>query len=461
MRAPLIPTIRGVLLGALLVIGAVAPRAAQATVASPSAVPSTAPSAVADTVRGIVFDSLLKAPLAGLTVMADIEGATSTTDDFGAFVLVTKGTIKRISAFGEFLDRTGIGSLSAVLTAQSNRKAIILATPSIETVRARLCPGVKFEAGREAIIFGSARSAAKNAVLLSGVRIHASWDPGAPGDDPDRARVVDVKTDSTGNYYLCSVPPIAPVYVIAYSQQYNSGTIAVPGDSVPLRKQDLVLGAAGKMGTVRGVVRDTRRQGITTAIVDIDGVEIGTGTDSQGRFVIPNVPAGSRSLMARAIGYSPVITQVDVTEDNAPSVTIELTKSVFLPGVKVTERTAVPMMKADYEERKKLGFGTFIDTAQINTLYNTRSIFQGRAGLMIEGNPPQMTLYMSATTGYCQPTVKIDGFTSDTQILVDYPKSNIAAVEIYTKASLAPAKYAPIMSSCGLILIWSKGSFAR
>jgi hypothetical protein len=118
-------------------------------------------------------------------------------------------------------------------------------------------------------------------------------------------------------------------------------------------------------------------------------------------------------------------------------------------------------MKADYEERKKLGFGIFIDTAQITPLHNTRSIFQGRQGLMIEGNPPQMTLYMYATTGYCQPTVKIDGFTSDTQVLVDYPKSNIAAVEIYTKASLAPAKYAPIMSTCGLILVWSKGSFAR
>ena len=445
---------RSLLLSIAAVSGAGAPRAAQAHVAD-------AGRAAADTVRGIVFDSLLKAPLAGLTVMADIEGATSTTDEFGAFMLVTKGTIRRISAFGEFLDRTGIGSLSATLTAQSNRGAMILATPSIETVRARLCPGVKFEAGREAIIFGSARSAAKNSVLLSGVRIHASWDPGAPGDDPDRARVVDVKTDSTGNYYVCSVPPIAPVYVIAYSKQYNSGTIAVPGDSVPLRKQDLVLGAEGKTGTVRGIVRDTRRQGITTAIVDIDGVEIGTGTDAQGRFVIPNVPAGSRSLMARAIGYSPVITQVDVTEDNAPNVTIELTKSVFLPGVKVTERTAVPMMKADYEERKKLGFGTFIDTAQINPLHNTRSIFQGRAGLMIEGNPPQMTLYMSATTGYCQPTVKIDGFTSDTQVLAEYPKGNIAAVEIYTKASLAPAKYAPIMSTCGLILVWSKGSFAR
>jgi hypothetical protein len=445
-------TVRSLLLGAALVVGAVAPRAAQA---------HTVGTAAVDTVRGIVFDSLLKAPLQGLTVMADIEGATSTTDDLGAFMLVTKGTIKRLSAFGEFLDRTGIGSLSAVLTPQSNRNAIILATPSIETVRARLCPGVKFEAGREAIIFGSARSAAKNGPLLSGVRIHASWDPNAPGDNPDLARVVDTKTDSAGGYYLCSVPPIAPVYVVAYSKQYNSGTIAVPGDSVPLRKQDLVLGAEDKKGTVRGVVRDSRRQGITTAIVDIDGVEIGTGTDSQGRFIIPNVPTGSRSLMARAIGYSPIIMQIDVTEEGAPDLTIDLTKTVFLPGVKVTERTAVPMMKADYEERKKLGFGIFIDTAQINPLHNTRSIFQGRQGLMIEGNPPQMTLYMYAANGYCQPTVKIDGFTSDTQVLVDYPKSNIAAVEIYTKASLAPAKYAPIMSSCGLILIWSKGSFAR
>ena len=120
---------RSLLLSIAAVSGAGAPRAAQAHVAD-------AGRAAADTVRGIVFDSLLKAPLAGLTVMADIEGATSTTDEFGAFMLVTKGTIRRISAFGEFLDRTGIGSLSATLTAQSNRGVMILATPSIETVRA-------------------------------------------------------------------------------------------------------------------------------------------------------------------------------------------------------------------------------------------------------------------------------------------------------------------------------------
>ena len=112
------------LLGGATLLGAAAPRAAHA---------HTVSTAAADTVRGIVFDSLLKAPLQGITVMADIEGAMSTTDDLGAFTLVTKGTIKRLSAFGEFLDRTGIGSLSAVLTAQSNRNAIILATPSIET----------------------------------------------------------------------------------------------------------------------------------------------------------------------------------------------------------------------------------------------------------------------------------------------------------------------------------------
>ncbi len=445
---------RRLLFGAALLLGAVAPRAVQAHTAINTR-------AAADTVRGIVFDSLLKAPLPGITVMADIEGATSTTDDLGAFTLVTKGTIKRLSAFGEFLDKTGIGSISIPLGATTNRSAVILATPSIETIRARLCPGVKFEAGREAIIFGSARSAAKNGTLIAGARVHATWDPDAPGDNPDLARVVDTKTDSVGSYYLCSVPPVAPVYVVAYSKQYNSGTIAVPGDSVPLRKQDLVLGAEGKKGTIRGVVRDNRRQPLTTAIVDVDGVEIGTGTDSQGRFVIPNVPTGSRSLLARAIGYSPVIMSVDVTEDGGQDLQIDLQKTVFLPGVKVTERTAIPMLKADYDERKKLGFGTFIDTAQINPLHNTRSIFQGRQGLMIEGNPPQMTLYMYATTGYCQPTVKIDGFTTDLQVLVDYPKSNIAAVEIYTKASLAPAKYAPIMSSCGLILVWSKGAFAR
>jgi hypothetical protein len=70
-------------------------------------------------------------------------------------------------------------------------------------------------------------------------------------------------------------------------------------------------------------------------------------------------------------------------------------------------------------------------------------------------------IYLNATNGVCLANIYLDGFKSDTRVLSDLQKDQVAAVEIYLRASTAPAKYLPIGSTCGVILVWTKSSFKR
>lgn len=415
--------------------------------------------AIADTVRGTVFDSLSPGPLVGATVIADPGGESVITDDRGAFRLGSHVTVRRLTVFHDMLDRTGIGSLSAVLdTAGKTHGPITIATPSPETIWGRLCPGLR--RGHEQIVFGAARTA-DGSTRVAGVRVRASWDSDATSRLGSGTRVVDARTDSIGTFYVCGVPANTDVFLIGYSVELSSGSIGLPANPVPLRRQDLILGAPGETGTVRGVVQSARRTPVAGASIDIDGLDKPLTTDATGRFSTSRAPAGTRSILVRAVGFSPVLLAIDVLRAGGDEVHVELDRNVFLPGVKVTERTSAPVLRQEFEERRHLGIGQFIDNTQIRDLHNVRSIFQGRPGVTVQGNQPDFTLYVTANAGYCQPAIFLDGFRSDTQVLAAMNKDRIAGVEIYLRPVEIPARYAVVQRGCGAVLVWTKDAFSR
>lgn len=82
-------------------------------------------------------------------------------------------------------------------------------------------------------------------------------------------------------------------------------------------------------GTVTGVVVDARTQKpIPGALVSI-GTIVRT-TDSNGGFVLPNVPQGTQTLRvdARAFGYQSYTQDIDVGEGTTQVPTIQLQPSV-------------------------------------------------------------------------------------------------------------------------------------
>ena len=91
-------------------------------------------------------------------------------------------------------------------------------------------------------------------------------------------------------------------------------------------------------GTIEGVVTaSVTNDPVATAEISIVGMNIGTRTGADGRFILVNVPVGLREIRVLAIGYRAASLRVTVAADTTSQVTFHLTASVLqLDAVVVT-----------------------------------------------------------------------------------------------------------------------------
>jgi hypothetical protein len=166
-------------------------------------------------VRGVVYDSLLGAPLGGALVTRRGSPGVALTDSAGRFAL--DGVPGAAGAFvfsHPALDSLGLADLVvpadlSVSSAAPDPVAVALATPSRATTWARLCPGVAPPADLTAvgILAGVVRDAATAAPVAGGVAT-VVW----TAVDTVKRRVVAaprrfaVPTDEAGAFRVCGVP---------------------------------------------------------------------------------------------------------------------------------------------------------------------------------------------------------------------------------------------------------------
>lgn len=124
--------------------------------------------------------------------------------------------------------------------------------------------------------------------------------------------------------------------------------------------------AVAQTGTVRGQIADSTGAPIIGAVVGVENSTLRTASDAKGRYVLTAVPAGSRVLRARGIGYVPVTKSVTVVAGQPATVDFVLGRSAveLAPLAVVTgsrakhtaaEELAVPVDIYTAEEIKKLG----------------------------------------------------------------------------------------------------------
>ena len=81
--------------------------------------------------------------------------------------------------------------------------------------------------------------------------------------------------------------------------------------------------------TVKGIVKDKKTQkSLIGANVFIVGTSIGTSTDTDGKYRLPNVQLGSYKLKASYIGYQEV--EVDITVTSTEDITQDFELSYVL-----------------------------------------------------------------------------------------------------------------------------------
>jgi hypothetical protein len=187
-----------------------------------------------------------------------------------------------------------------------------------------------------------------------------------------------------------------------------------------------------------------------------------TRADERGEWTLAGLPAGTRMLEVRAVGFYPERRPVDVVEGAAP-VRVQLaTLKAVLDAVKVTAR--YNEARAGFAERRRGGAGRDMtaDDVMKHAPVWTSDLFRRMPGLRVVDG----AVKMRGPFGDCSPALYLDGHYFDTVEAFGLDgfvaPQRIAGIEVYTDAS-APAQFRRLPGAageeaapCGSIVIWTK-----
>jgi hypothetical protein len=246
----------------------------------------------------------------------------------------------------------------------------------------------------------------------------------------------------------------------------------------------LVLHASvlAAQASITGVVReDSTGRPLAGAEVSVDALVRLTLTDENGRFVLRNLPPGPLLVRVRLLGYRAAERTERLVAGDALTLDVRLVRTpVQLDTLAVIEpENHKPSMGlAGFEERKRRGFGKFIDSTQLRESDTRRveDVLREVRGVQIL-TPPNCAPRQSRTcepnqqkrvaaVGTCPMQITIDGSviyhahpgTPDwpqTFDLNEIQVSTLVAIEVYRNSSEVPIAYGAPGSACGLILFWT------
>lgn len=450
----------------------------------------TARRAAAASVRGVVHDSIARAPLAGAAVqLVSAEafarfGRIATADSLGRydFGAVPLGRYT-LGFFHPVLDSLGIEApLREVRIDGSEPVRADLAVPSAERMRSAVCGR---SGKRGGVVMGVVREA-RDSAPAAGVAVTGEWIELsiATGGLVNRLQRLVATTGENGRFILCNVPSEGMMTLAASRGADSTDHIdmQIPAGSFLRRELYLASGSdAGRRtsGCLSGtVVAAVGGQPLAGALVSV-----GNGAQARanelGEWTVANVPFGTRMLEVRAIGYYPARRAVDVAEGGPPvRVSLATLKSV-LDTVRVTASRVLVHDLVGFQERRRIGIGHFVtpdDIARRASL-NASDIFRAFPGVKLgwaedtlvadmtpERPPPsgprdRLILMRGSAERWCAPMIYLDGSPLEWLNAEDIdawvqPK-DIAGIEVYTSAT-TPVQYQRAMNGCGAILLWRR-----
>ena len=450
-------------------------------------------------VIGDVFDSTAMQPLAGAIVQlvsmsdrANIRSAT--TGAGGTFVIdsVAAGTYL-LGFLHDKLDSLDAESaLHRVDVQAAGDIEARLVIPSPATIITKRC-GAPPPGQAPSMFIGAVRSA-RGPTLREKARVRAQWTELLAGprglERRNPARFIEASED--GFFAFCGIPTDAPILTRAFAGADSSGVVELSAPANGLLVHDLYVGTGERVdqvtpitdskgsarsavpavtvtskvlrgnGRLRGYVRTEDGRPVAGARIGIwDGVTGTTNVD--GQFTLQGLPTGTYTLESRALGYQVLRRPVDIVEnaDVALDVVMEVLAPV-LDLVKVKARpdaSAVPL--ADFERRKKGGFGHFLDEAQITkrAAMTTADLFRTTPGMTIiagVGSGDKVLMRNAGSGGSCVPAVFMNGVQVPTDGNLDafITPNDVRGIEIYSRTASVPLEFQS-RNGCGSIVLWT------
>jgi hypothetical protein len=218
------------------------------------------------------------------------------------------------------------------------------------------------------------------------------------------------------------------------------------------------------------VVNKSSSAGIpgVTIVLASDGRTV--ATDSAGRYVFGNLPAGPMRFQIRAPGFQAAQFTVDVKAGDDVERTIELASTAVgpaPPSLAAVVSEAAPggsYRLLDFERRRRTGRGQYLTDEEIQksgaaslqdatrgmhgiTLHcGGSSDFSGGNGCRIQVNRAPMN---------CQPQYVIDGRV-DNMFGPLTPIRDIVGLEVYLGATDVAGEFAGSNAACGVVVVWTR-----
>jgi hypothetical protein len=264
-----------------------------------------------------------------------------------------------------------------------------------------------------------------------------------------------------GGYAACGVTPDLGLEIHAVLDKRETGRIGLSALTSRVQRRDLVLGAApgaSETGTVTGFAIDHSGQPLADVRVIVDSLpEVRTGDD--GGFTVGLVPTGTRQVRVLRVGSAAVAVPVDVTPGSAANVIVTVPKIVGLAPVETRAERNVRVFAAEFEERRRRGFGYVRDSSEIIKYDELLNLFRSIPSMMVQYRRSNLTITVpNGSGGACTPRVMIDGAEVALGLLLDLLPREVAGVEVYVRGSHIPARFTQtgIQPQCGIILVWTK-----
>lgn len=442
----------------------------------------------AQTLRGIVYDSLLtRGPMEGARVALDGLPQSALTDRRGRFVLddIPEGSYL-LTFYHPSLDSAGLSAPAyRVIVPPGGLRDLLLFTPSFSTTSQFLC-GSTLDTN-STIVLGRVRAAEDGRPLAGATATVSWWEMSFGGAEgvKNSNRTMTVDSDSLGEFRLCGVPTDVDLSMTVRLGSHQSGQIAFPDRGADITISDIAISLSDSAATaaadsayaadpaavrpgrarLRVRIRDEADRPIENAIVGIRGHAASGTSNADGDARLNAVPAGSQSIVVRAIGRAPLTRVVALTPDRETSLAVRLSEAgVVLPEYRIAGIREDPT-RAGFERRKRSGSGTFLDSDQLNRIGRTAASLSSIGGVRVPmtqvgigytAHP--MLQFRSSAAQLCTPTVFVDGAPRirmdgwEFHHLLQYA----IRVEIYSRSVSIPSEFALGGLDCGVVVVWTQ-----
>jgi hypothetical protein len=409
-------------------------------------------------IRGLAYDSLLHAPLAGAEVWVRGTTRRTITDTSGAFHFeaVPEGRYVLVLSHPG-LDSAGLFNLAGAVEVAAGRVATArLATPSLGTIWQHRCPSPLVAEADSGILLGLVTDAASGD-RLAGAAVVGTWIVLAiRGTDVTTEELsFATLTDSVGAYVACGLSTEATVHTRAYGAGDSTGSIQVRPGARAVARRDFTLGRTARGAAIGGTVTGPDGQPVAGARVSVDSAAAVTRRD--GTFLLTKLAAGTRWLRVRAVSRAPLERVVDLRDADTLQVHLSLGPIAFTLDTVRIVGTRLGRTLEGIAERRRAGFGIVRDEEDLRGRADIVSAFQGLPSLRVERRRGSLVLLFPGGRGFggCLATVYIDGMQASHEELLTFRPEELFAIEAYPRGTGAPIQYS-MRSACGVVLVWTK-----